>query len=290
VRRDAGLVLLAAFSVHFGAAFAVVLFDRLGPGGAVFLRLGFAAVVLLALVRPSLRGRSAKDIRLAIAFGAVLGLMNWSFYEALDLIPLGPAVTLEFLGPLTVAVIGSRRPLDLVWVALAAGGVVLLADPFGSGGLDARGVALALGAGTCWAFYIVLAARTGRAWPGASGLAVAMVFGALVAAPAGVVQGGMDLLHPALLAGGLLVALASSVIPYSLELEALRTLPNRVFGVMMSLDPAVAATAGFVILGQDLAAGDVLAIAMVVIASAGAASERRLPSRRWQASPSATAD
>jgi inner membrane transporter RhtA len=174
-------------------------------------------------------------------------------------------VTIEFWGPLAVAVAGSRRPLDLLWVALAATGIVLLADP-GGGSLDGAGIAFAVAAGGLWAVYILLAARVGKIFPGGSGLALAMIFGALVTLPAGV---GADLLDPELLALGAVVALASSVIPYSLELEALRRLPARVFGVLMSLEPAVAALAGLVVLGQALGGVEWLAIALVVVASAG---------------------
>ena len=262
-----GLVLAAAASLQVGAAFAVTLFDELGPGGAAFLRLAFATVILWAIWRPRLTG----DLRLVAAFGAALGLMNWSIYEAMDRIPLGVAVTIEFAGPLLVAVIGSRRPLDGLWVALAALGIVLLADP-GGGSTDALGVLFALTAATCWIAYIHLSQRAGAAYPGGSGLALAMVVGALVVLPAGVIEGGSALLEPDLLASGLVVALASSVLPYSLELEALRRLPAAVFGVLMSLQPAVAALAGFVVLGQELGARELAAIAMVVMASAGAAA------------------
>jgi inner membrane transporter RhtA len=267
-----GMVLAAAGVIQFGAAFAATLFDELGPGGTVFLRLAFAAIVLCALWRPRLRGHAAADLRVAIVFGLALGGMNWAFYEAIDRIPLGVAVTLEFVGPLGLAVAGSRRALDGLWVLLAAGGIVLLARPWESGGLDALGVALALGAGALWAAYILLSARTGRLFPGGTGLALAMVFGTLLTLPAGLVQGGSALLEPELLAAGAVVALASSVIPYSLELEALRRLPEAVFGVLMSLDPAVAALAGLVVLDQALGGVDALAIALVVLASAGAAA------------------
>jgi inner membrane transporter RhtA len=262
-----GLVLAAAVSPQIGAAFAVTLFDELGPGGAAFLRLAFAAIVLWAIWRPRLTG----DLRLAGAFGVALGLMNWSFYEAIDRIPLGVAVTIEFAGPLLVAVIGSRRPLDGVWIALAAAGIVLLVDP-GGGSVDAAGVGFALAAATCWMAYIYLSKRTGAAFAGGAGLAIAMAVGALIVLPAGVFQAGGALAAPDLLASALIVALASSVLPYSLELEALRRLPEAVFGVLMSLDPAVAALAGFVLLDQDLGGRELLAIAMVVVASAGAAS------------------
>jgi inner membrane transporter RhtA len=261
-----GLVLAAAASPQVGAAFAVTLFDELGPSGAAFLRLAFAAIVLWAIWRPRLAG----DLRPAVAFGVALGLMNWSTYEAIDRIPLGVAVTIAFAGPLLVAVIGSRRPLDGVWIALAAAGIVLLVDP--GGGVDAAGVGFALAAAACWMAYVYLSRRTGAAFAGGSGLALAMAVGALIVLPAGVIQAEGALAEPDLLGSALVVALASSVLPYSLELEALRRLPEAIFGVLMSLDPAVAALAGFVVLDQDLGARELLAIAMVVVASAGAAS------------------
>jgi len=276
VRRAVLLLLAAGTIIQFGAAFAISLFDRLGPGGMVFLRLAFAAVALLVIFRPAISSRSPRDLRVVGLFGLVLGAMNWSFYEALDRIPLGTTVTLEFVGPLGVAVWGSRRPRDLVWVALAAAAVILLAEPFSGGGdLDPVGVGLAFVAGGCWAAYILLSARVGRDWPAASGLAIAMAVAALVALPAGVAQGGGALLEPELLAAGLLVAFACSVIPYSLEMEALRTLPEGVFGVMMSLEPAIAAFAGFLVLGQGLRPADAVAIGLVVVASAGAAATVR---------------
>jgi inner membrane transporter RhtA len=265
-----GLVVTAVTSLQFGAGFAATLFDDLGAGGAAFLRLAVAAVVLLAIWRPRLRGRAAAELRLAVAFGLTLGAMNVAIYESFARIPLGIAVTIEFVGPLAVAVAGSHRRLDALWVVLAAAGIVLLADGGGGGGLDPLGVAFALAAGACWAAYIVLSQRTGRVWPGASGLAVAMAVGAVLAAPVGIAQAGSALLEPELLAAGAAVALASSVIPYSLELEALRRLPARVFGILMSLEPAVAALAGLAVLGQALALRDWLAIALVIAASAGA--------------------
>jgi inner membrane transporter RhtA len=267
--RGIALVVAAVTSLQFGAAFAVTLFDELGPAGAAFVRLAVAAAVLLAIWRPRLRDRRRADLRVAALFGIVLGLMNWAIYSAMDRIPLGVAVTIEFAGPLGVAVVGSRRPLDLLWVVLAAAGIVLLADP-GGGSLDALGVGFALLAAAMWAAYILLSVRTGRLFPGGSGLAIAMAVGAVTILPMGVGQAGGALLEPGLLAAGAAVALASSVIPYSLELEALRRLPARVFGVLMSLEPAVAAMAGLVVLGQSLVAREWLAIALVVVAAAGA--------------------
>jgi inner membrane transporter RhtA len=275
--RGVALVVAAVTSLQFGAGFAVTLFDELGPAGTALLRLGVAAAVLVAIWRPRVRGHPRRDLRIAVLFGLVLGSMNWAIYEAMDRIPLGVAVTIEFVGPLGVAVAGSRRALDLLWVVLAAAGIVLLADPGGPADLDALGIAFALLAGALWAGYILLSARTGQLFPGGSGLAIAMIVGSAVVLPAGVAQGGGELLRPDLLAAGAAVALASSVIPYSLELEALRRLPARVFGVLMSLEPAVAALAGLIVLGQALGAREWLAIALVVVASAGAAAMAAAP-------------
>jgi len=272
--RPVALVLGAVVSVQVGAALAATLFDDLGPAGTVLLRLGLSALLMGAVVRPALRGRSREHLRVAVLFGLALGAMNLSFYLALDRIPLGIAVTLEFVGPLGVAVAGSRRAVDLVWVALAATGVVLLSGGGGSG-LDPVGVLFALLAGAFWAAYIVLSQRTGEVFPGGQGLAIAMVVGTVLVLPAGVLDGGAALLDPGLLGLGAAVALLSSVIPYSFELEALRSLPKRVFSVLLSLEPGAAALAGFVVLGQDLEARQIAAIALVVIASAGAARGAR---------------
>jgi inner membrane transporter RhtA len=264
----AALVLCGIISVQVGAAIATTLFDEIGPGGAVFLRISLAAIVLIALWRPALRipETGGRDV---LALGLLLGVMNMTFYEALDRIPLGIAVTLEFVGPLTVAVLGSRRPLDLLWVGLAAGGLILLAPVPGSD-LDALGCAFALIAGACWGLYIIVTARVGRAIPGGSGLALAMAIAAVVTLPVGLVDGGSDLIGGELLAIAFGVAILSSAIPYSVELEALRRLPESTFGVLMSLEPAVAAAAGFIVLGQDLVGREVLAIGLVLAASAGA--------------------
>jgi inner membrane transporter RhtA len=204
-----------------------------------------------------------------VLLGLVLAAMNLSFYVALDRIPLGIAVTLEFVGPLGVAIAGSRRRLDLLWVGLAAAGLLLLSPGPGSD-LDPLGVAMALVAGCFWGAYILLTARVGRALPGGGGLAIAMGIAALAALPVGLAGGGAELLDPELLAVGLAIGVLSSALPYSLELEALRRLPEGTFGVLMSLEPAVAATVGFVGLDQDLAAREVVAIGLVLAASAGA--------------------
>ena len=272
------LVLIAVTSVQFGGALAKTLFDEVGPGGTVFLRVLFATLVLAAIWRPALSGRSRADWTLIVTFGFALVAMNLAFYEALDRIPLGIAVTIEFVGPLGVAVAGSRRALDLLWVALAAAGILLLSN-FGGADLDTLGVALALLAGAFWAAYILLSARVGRVFEGGEGLTLAMGAGALMLAPVGVADGGGELFVPGVIALGLGVAILSSAIPYTLEMEALRRMPAGVFGVLMSLEPAMAALAGFIVLDEGLAARELVAIGLVVAASAGAARNASVPPR-----------
>jgi inner membrane transporter RhtA len=266
------LVMLSIFSVQFGAAIAKNLFDSLGPGGTVFLRIAFAALVLLVLVRPKLGGHDRRAYLVAGLFGLALALMNLSFYQAIDRIPLGVAVTLEFVGPLGVAVAGSRRGLDVLWVLLAAAGILLLAPlgAFGGMDLDPLGVAFALLAGCLWASYILLSARTGSAFPGGMGLVIALCVGTVVLAPVGIAGAGFALLDPKLLLAGFGVAMLSSAIPFSLELEALRKIPARIFGVLMSLEPAMAALVGLVLLGERLGIRAVMAIVFVTVAAAGA--------------------
>jgi len=270
------LVLGAVLSVQTGAAAATTLFDRVGPAGAVLLRTLFAALALAAVWRPSLRGHSRREWRLVAGLGIALAGMNLSFYAGLDRIPLGIAVTFEFVGPLGVAIVGSRRSADLLWAAFAAVGIALLSPGVG-GSLDALGVAFALLAGAFWAAYILLTARVGRAFERGDGLALAMAISTLVLIPGGIVGGGADLLAAGVLAVGIAVALLSSAIPYSLELEALRRLPESTFGVLMSLEPAVAALVGLAFLGQSLSARELAAIALVVVASAGALGTARAP-------------
>jgi inner membrane transporter RhtA len=272
------LVIAAIASVQLGGAFAKTLFDEIGPGGTVWLRIITAAIVLAAVWRPRARGLSRDDLLLVLAFAVSLAGMNFAFYSSLDRIPLGVAVTYEFVGPLGVALFGSRRALDLLWVALAAGGILLLSD-FGTTDLDSTGVALALLAGAFWAAYILLSVRVGRRFEGGDGLALAMLAAAAMLTPVGIGEGTGDLLSLHVLAVGAAVGLLSSAIPYSLELEALRRLPSGVFGVLMSLEPAMAALAGFIVLGEDLVARELAAIALVVVASAGAAMGARVTLR-----------
>jgi len=274
------LVLAGVTSVQLGAAIAKSVFDQLTPTGLVTLRLVFGSIVLGLLFRPRVRNRPARELWLALAFGLTLVTMNFCFYQALDRIPLGIAVTLEFVGPLGVALLGSRRATDILWVALAAGGILLLAPGIGEESLDAVGVAFALGAGVLWAAYITLSVHVGRAYSGPTGLVLAMAVGAVVALPFGVASAGSQLLQPELLLAGLAVAVLSAALPWSLELEALRRIPAHVFGVLMSLEPAIGALVGFLILGERIGGRAVLAIALVVIASAGAARGAQTPVAR----------
>jgi inner membrane transporter RhtA len=276
VKSAVALVVAAACSVQAGAAVAKSLFPELGPPGVVFLRLLFGSIALWVIARPQLRGRPWHELRLVLALGVVLVSMNVSFYESIDRLPLGIAVTVEFLGPLAVAVLGSRRRLDFVWVALAGSGVALLADG-GGRSVHALGLALAALAGFFWALYILLSVPIGRLYPGASGLAPAMVLGAVLIAPWGIYSAGHHLREPQLVGAAAGVGLLSSALPWSLELEALRRLPAHVFGVVLSLEPAVAALAGFVFLHERLGVRSWLAIGLVVLASAGATRSRRPP-------------
>jgi inner membrane transporter RhtA len=269
-----GLVVVGIASVQTGAAFATELFDHLGPAGTVMLRVLFAAVVLWAIWRPSPRGHTKADLRLIALFGLTLAVMNLCFYEALDRIHLGVAVTLEFIGPLGVALAGSRSRLDLLWATFAAAGVLLLG---GVGAPDVTGVIFALLAGVCWAAYILINARVGRRFSGGGALAMAMAIGTLPLLPLGIADAGSNLLDVRLLVLAFGVALLSSVVPYSLELEALRRIRPHVFGVLMSIEPAMGALAGFVVIGQDLTAVQVIAIGLVVVASAGATRGARAP-------------
>jgi inner membrane transporter RhtA len=268
-------------SVQCGAALATTLFGRVGPGGAVLLRSGFAALILLAVAHRDLRPLRGRALRDVVLFGVTLAGMNLSFYAAIDRLPLGVAVTLEFSGPLAVAVFGSRRRADLLWAALAALGIFLLSGQLGGGGsIDLAGALLALLAGAFWACYILLSARVGGRSAGLGGLAVAMAISAVLVVPFGVAQGGGELGSASVLAAGLGVGLLSSAIPYALEIEALRRLPNAVFGVLMSLEPAVAALVGFVALSQGLSWTEAVAIALVVAASAGALRSAATPAPR----------
>lgn len=261
-------VVAAIVSAQLGSSLAKFLFTSLGPLAAVSLRSVFAALVLLLIWRPPFRGRPRADLLAALALGVTLAGLSLSFYSALERIPLGVAMTLEFAGPLGLALVASRRRLDLLWGVLAVVGILVL-SPIG-GTVDPLGAGLALLGGVFWAAYILLSARIGRTIPGGGGLALAMVVTAVVTLPFGLAAGERIAANPQVLVTVLAVALLSSVIPFSLEMEALRRMPVRVFGVLMSLEPAIAALVGLVVLGETLGLREVAAIGLVVVASIGA--------------------
>lgn len=269
--RSAALLVLASIvSVQCGAALATTLFDEIGTPGAVLLRAFFGALVLVVVTRAAaLRVREwpHHDVLL---LGAAVAAVNLFFYAALDRLPLGITVTLEFVGPLGVAIAASHRRRDLIWALLAAIGIVLLSDGAGGESVDVLGIVLALSAGAFWGAYIVLSDRVGDLAPGAGGATMAAVISAVIVAPFGLTQGGGELFTPTHLAIGAAVGVLSTAVPYVFEIEALRRLPRAVFGVLMSLEPAVAAAIGFLALSQGLAPREVVAIALVVVASAGA--------------------
>jgi inner membrane transporter RhtA len=262
------LVLAGIASVQLGAALAKHLFDSIDPTALVWLRLVTSAVVLVAITRPTLRRRSRDDWLTMVAFGLSLGIMNWAIYQAFARIPLGLAVTIEFAGPLVLAVVMSRRARDLVWVGLAALGVGLLG--FERTELDLAGIGFALLAAAAWAAYILLSARTGRRWPGLDGLAMASVVATVLLTPMAIPAGGSDLLDPRILLLGAAVGLLSSVVPYSAELTALRTIKPGVFSILMSLEPAAAALAGMLVLQEFLSPLQWVAVVAVTAASVGA--------------------
>ena len=262
------LVLAGIISVQFGGALAQTLIPVIGAGGSVVMRLLFATALLLLLVRPRWRGHSRRAWSTVVAFGVALGLMNFAFYSSLAYLPIGVAVTIEFIGPLSLAASLSRRWMDAVAVLAAAAGVLLISEalqtPFAE--LEKAGIMLALLAGALWAAYIVLSGRTGAEFPKLEGLAIAMVVATLVTLPLGVAS--VPSWTGELLLKGLGIAMLSSVLPYSLELLALRRLSARVFGILLSLEPAFAALAGLVVLGQVLTPTQLLGMGLVVAASA----------------------
>lgn len=266
-------VLAAIVSVQLGAAFAKNLFGRVPPVSMVWLRLASAAVVLWTFARPRIGTRTPRAWFNAAWYIAGLLGMNWAIYESFARIPLGLAVTIEFLGPLTLATLTSRRRLDLVWIALAAAGVALLG--FTPTHLDPLGVLLALVAGAGWASYIYAGSRVAPDWDGLTVITLGCTVGAVLFAAPGIAAGGRQLWHPPVLLIGAAVGVLSSVLPYSLELVALRTLPPNVFGILMSLEPAAAALAAVLVLGERLSSPDVVAIACVVLASLGASRTTR---------------
>ncbi len=263
------LVVLAIVSAQTGSAVARTLFDELGVTGTALLRLSIGGIVLLAILRPPVRSWTRGQWSAAALLGIALAGMNVAFYHSLDLVPLGVAVTVEFTGPLLVALVQTRRLVDFGFALLAATGVVLLGLRATSGNVEALGLLLAFTAGLFWAAYIVASARVGRVLPGVDGLAVAFALGAVLVLPFGASEASAVLDDPSLLIGASVVALLSSIIPYGLELVALRRMLTRVFGVLMSLEPAAAAISGWIILDQRLGPTELAALVLVSLASVG---------------------
>ncbi|MEJ5946076.1 EamA family transporter [Pseudokineococcus basanitobsidens] len=274
------LMAVSIGSVQFGSAIASTLFPALGAPGTVLLRLLLAGALLAALLRPRVHRWSWGALGGCALLGLAMAGMNGLFYLSIERLPLGVAVSVELLGPLVLSVVQARRVQDLLWSALALGGVVLLGtraltDVGAQGGLDPLGLVLAASAGACWAGYILASARVGRLVPGTGGLAVSLLVGAVLVAPLGLGGALVVLDRPGLLLAALAVALLSSVVPYGADLAALRRLPTRVFGVLMSLQPAAAALAGLLVLGQGLSPLELVALVLVSTASAGVALSRR---------------
>lgn len=270
-------LLLSMLSLQGGAAYAKTLFPMLGAAGTSALRVTLAAALLSLIFRPRLRTLTPSAWRAVLPYGVTLGLMNLTFYLSLTRLPLGLAVTLEFVGPLVLALALSRRVADLIWVGLAALGIVLIAPRGEELHLDLVGAALALTAGGFWALYILAGGAVGRRVPGVTGVVAGMLVAALVTLPFGIVEAGPALLAPSALLAGLAVAVLSSALPYSLEMVALRALPARVFGVLMSAEPAVAALSGLLVLHERLTSRQWLAVLCVIVASVGISLSGRQP-------------
>jgi inner membrane transporter RhtA len=262
-------VFLAIISVQGGAAIAKGLFPVVGAAGTASLRIGLSALILLVAVRPRFGQLRAAQWRAVVPYGVALGAMNFLFYCALARVPLGLGVTLEFIGPLLVALAGSRRWLDVLWAVLAGAGIALIA-PWGGHGIDVPGMLFALAAGGCWAVYIVLGGRVAEVLPGNTAVAIGMLFATLAVLPFGLADGHLLMLTPRLLALGGALAVLSSALPFTLEMQALKSLPTRTFSILMSLEPAAAALCGWLFLGEHLTPGQWLAVALVMAASAGA--------------------
>lgn len=265
-----GLLLIAMSSIQSGASLAKSLFPVIGAPGTTAVRLIFAALILVAVLRPWQTRLTLRNLRHVLVYGVALGLMNFLFYMSLRTVPLGIAVALEFTGPLAVAVLSSRRKVDFCWVALAVAGLVLLVPGVRSaGGIDVTGALYALGAGVCWALYILFGQKAGEAH-GIQTAALGVAIAAICIAPVGLYTAGTELLNPSILPAALGVAILSTALPYSLEMVALTRMPARTFGILMSLEPAIGALSGLLFLGEKLALNQWMAIAAIITASVGA--------------------
>ena len=261
-------VLFAIISVQSGAAIAKTLFPAIGAAGTASLRIGISAIILLAVYRPNLLKITPNQWKIVIPYGLSLGAMNLIFYLAIERIPIGLAVTLEFIGPLLVAVIGSKRLIDYLWVLLATAGIVLIA-PWSNNGIDLLGVLFALLAGAFWAAYIVLGTKVSKIMKGGDAVATGMLFASILIVPFGISENGLNNLTPTFLYLGIALALLSSAIPFTLEMKALAQLPARTFSILMSLEPAAASIFAFIFLQEYLTFNEILAVVFVVIASVG---------------------
>lgn len=261
-------VLLAIVSVQCGAAIAKTLFPAIGAAGTASMRIGISAILLLIAYRPNLRAITPKQWRIVAPYGLSLGAMNLVFYLAIERIPIGLAVTLEFIGPLLLAIIGSRRLIDYSWVLLAAAGIVLIA-PWTNNNVDTLGVLFALLAGGFWAAYIILGGKISQIMNGGQAVSTGMLFAAILILPFGFYENGLANLTPKFFGMGVALALLSSAIPFTLEMKALGQLPSRTFSILMSLEPAAASIFAFIFLQEHLSFYEILAVICVIIASAG---------------------
>ncbi len=273
-----GLLLISIVSIQLGAVVAIDLFPVLGPVGTAFLRVAFSAVLLIAASRHTIAWSARRHAGALLLYGAILGVTNLTFYGAIARIPLGIAVAIEFIGPLGLAVATSRRGRDFGWIGLGVLGIALLTPQIG-GALDPLGVALAGAAGLGWAGFIVMSGRIGRALPGTSGLAIGMAVAAFVVLPMELVAGGLGNLDVGLLVGALAVAILSTAVPLSLEFEALKRMTARTYGILVTLEPAVAALVGAILLGQAMGLTGLLAVACVTAAALGVTISDRRDSR-----------
>jgi inner membrane transporter RhtA len=269
-------ILVAAFSVQAGAAFAKGIFPQIGVAWTAAIRIGLSATMLLAMFRPAVHRFTAAQWRTVVPYGVTIGVMNLLFYQAIDRIPLGLAVALEFVGPLALAIAGSRRGLDVVWVVLAMAGIALIAPIQADSGIDRAGVIYALLTGACWAAYIVLGGRLSKQLDAGVAVAVGMAVATATILPYALAAGGVEKFAASLLVPCIAMAVLSSALPFTLEMKALRQLPSRTFSVLMSLEPAIAALCGLLLLGEQLTGTQWAAVALVVVASAGAASAVRV--------------
>lgn len=272
VLMPVALILVAAFSVQGGAAIAKGIFPVIGVAGTAAIRVVLSAIILMAVFRPAVHRFTAAQWRAVVPYGITIGVMNLLFYQALARIPLGLAVALEFMGLLAVAIVGSRRALDVIWVVLAMAGIAVIAPFQADGAVDPIGVTYALLTGACWATYIVLGGRVSQRLDAGVAVAIGMAIAALVITPYALVDGGISQFAPGLVVPCIALAMLSSALPFTLEMKALRLLPSRTFSVFMSLEPVIAALCGLVLLGEHLTRTQWIAVALVVVASAGATS------------------